>query len=349
MCSKHYHAAYRTENIDKVRVQKTRRYHADPETMREKHARWRAGNLEKIKESSKRWKAENAEKVRKADKLRSLRLKGFSEDGYALALAVQRNRCAICKTLFSELETREVHADHDHRTNEPRGVLCRHCNVGLGIFKDSPNLLNAAAEYLARPTMKGITMLEPKVEELKTAVEQNTAVLRELIAALTAAGALQTAQASAAAHSSPAVKAVVAAQKAADAKKSEKVATATDVTPAAETAPSASGEQSAPTGESSSSEPTGEMQPWAEKTAAKFAELKDATADLDNVRKAVLGINSLIGREQATAVLGRFGVQAVTPKDNKKGLDESQYADFFVLCLEVLSGKVDATASMVSE
>lgn len=184
---------------------------------------------------------------------------------------------------------------------------------------------------------------------LEAALQENTATMRELIAALTAAGALQTAQASAAAHSSPAVQAVVKAQKAADAKKSEKVATATDAPTPAETAPSASGEQSAPTGESSSSEPTGELQPWAEKTAAKFAELKDAAPDLDNVRKAVLGINSLIGREQATAVLGRFGVQAVTPKDNKKGLDESQYEGFFELCLEVLSGKVDATASMASE
>lgn len=184
---------------------------------------------------------------------------------------------------------------------------------------------------------------------LEVALQENTATMRELIAALTAAGALQTAQASAAAHSSPAVKAVVKAQKAADAKKSEKVASATDAPTPAETAPSASGEQSAPTGESSSSEPTGELQPWAEKTAAKFAELKDAAPDLDNVRKAVLGINSLIGREQATAVLGRFGVQAVTPKDNKKGLDESQYEGFFTLCLEVLSGKVDATASMASE
>jgi hypothetical protein len=186
---------------------------------------------------------------------------------------------------------------------------------------------------------------------LEVALQENTATMRELIAALTAAGALQTAQASAAAHSSPAVQAVVKAQKAADAKKptAEKVASATDATPAAETAPSASGEQSASTGESSSSEPTDELQPWAEKTSAKFAELKDAPADLENVRKAVLGINSLIGREQATAVLGRFGVQAVTPKDNKKGLDESQYEGFFTLCLEVLSGKVDATASMASE
>jgi hypothetical protein len=89
--------------------------------------------------------------------------------------------------------------------------------------------------------------------------------------------------------------------------------------------------------------------PWAERSAAKFAELKGAAPDLDNVRKAVLGINSLIGRDQANAVLARFGAQAVTAKDNKKGLDESQYPDFFTLCLEVLAGKVDATASMVSE
>jgi hypothetical protein len=198
---------------------------------------------------------------------------------------------------------------------------------------------------------------------LEAALQENTNVMRELIAALTAAGALQTAQASAAAHSSPAVKAVVAAQKAADAKKSgqdqktgsdagkPKSDSSTDSQGGAGEDPNGSkqsGEPSAPTGESSSSEPTA-LRPWAEKTAAKFAELKDGEANLDNVRKAVLGINSLIGREQATAVLGRFGVQAVTPKDNKKGLDESQYEEFFKLCLEVLSGAVDATASLASE
>lgn len=192
---------------------------------------------------------------------------------------------------------------------------------------------------------------------LEQALAENTAALKELTAALLAGGVVKNAQATAEAHSSPAVKAVVKAQKEADAKKPE----ADSAKPAAGEAGSSnakdaevpndstkSGEQSAPTGESSSSEPT-ELQPWAEKTAAKFAELKDATPDLENVRKAVLGINSLIGRDQATAVLGRFGVQAVTPKDNKKGLDESQYAEFLALCLEVLSGKVDATASMAAE
>jgi len=179
---------------------------------------------------------------------------------------------------------------------------------------------------------------------LEEQLAANTAAIKELTAALLATGVVKNAQATAEAHSSPAVQAVIKAQDKANAKKP----TAADTATTAVAASAPSGEQSASTGESFSSEPT-ELQPWAEKTADKYAELKDADADLDNVRKAVLGINSLIGREQATAVLARFGVQAVTPKDNKKGLDESQYPEFFKLCLEVLSGKVDATASMAAE
>ena len=171
---------------------------------------------------------------------------------------------------------------------------------------------------------------------------ENTAALKELTAALLAGGVLQNAQA----MTTPAVQAVVKAQKAADAKKF----TPKEPEAAAPTAdaPNASGEQSAPTGESSSSEPT-ELQPWAEKTAKLYGDLKDGEPTLDNLRKAVLGINGMIGREQAEAVLHRFGAQAITPKDNKKGLDAAQYPDAFALCLDVLSGRVDATASMVSE
>ena len=180
---------------------------------------------------------------------------------------------------------------------------------------------------------------------LEAAIPENTATLRELIAALTATGALQNAQDSAAAASSPAVQAVVKAQKAADAPQS--TPTATQKTAPATDAPS--GEASAPTAASSSSEPTGELQPWHEKTAETYAELKDADASLDNVKKAILAINAKIGRDQATAVLARFGAQAVTAKADKRGLDEDQYAGFFMLCLEVLAGRVDATASMASE
>lgn len=38
--------------------------------------------------------------------------------------------------------------DHNHQTGKFRGMLCNHCNRGLGNFKDNINTLHAAIEYL---------------------------------------------------------------------------------------------------------------------------------------------------------------------------------------------------------
>lgn len=185
--------------------------------------------------------------------------------------------------------------------------------------------------------------LEAVIEAQNAAIVENTNVMRELIAALTAAGALQTAQASAQAASSPAVKAVVKAQKElqnkeADAKKSEQ-------TTEAQTATSGEASTSAPATESASAD-AGDLQPWADKTAELYAKLKDLDPNFANLKDAVLGINRLIGREQAEAILARFGAQAITTKADKKGLDENQYPAAFEMCIEVLAGRADATASM---
>jgi len=51
-------------------------------------------------------------------------------------------RCTIC----GNEETLVV--DHDHKTNQIRGMLCNHCNRGLGHFKDDPDLLEYARIYL---------------------------------------------------------------------------------------------------------------------------------------------------------------------------------------------------------
>lgn len=50
--------------------------------------------------------------------------------------------CELCGSLDN------LHIDHNHSTNIVRGVLCTNCNRGLGHFKDSPDLLKKAVEYL---------------------------------------------------------------------------------------------------------------------------------------------------------------------------------------------------------
>mgnify|MGYP001576209901 CR=1 FL=1 len=41
-----------------------------------------------------------------------------------------------------------LHIDHNHTTGAVRGLLCTQCNVGVGMLKDSPAVLRAAANYL---------------------------------------------------------------------------------------------------------------------------------------------------------------------------------------------------------
>lgn len=57
----------------------------------------------------------------------------------------QEGRCATCQI---DLVLIKVCVDHDHRTDEVRGLLCNECNHGLGKFKDNPETIMRAAEYL---------------------------------------------------------------------------------------------------------------------------------------------------------------------------------------------------------
>lgn len=77
-------------------------------------------------------------------------LYGLSLDGFDELLTAQNGLCAICDvTLVVGGNTKtSAHVDHDHTTNEVRGILCANCNVGLGKFHDDAMKLMKAAEYL---------------------------------------------------------------------------------------------------------------------------------------------------------------------------------------------------------
>ena len=71
---------------------------------------------------------------------------GWTVEMLEEAKRVQRNRCAICRVIMHDPQ-----ADHEH-TNppNPRELLCRPCNIGLGHFKDNPELLRKAAKYVEK-------------------------------------------------------------------------------------------------------------------------------------------------------------------------------------------------------
>ena len=42
--------------------------------------------------------------------------------------------------------------DHNHETMAFRGYICKHCNAGLGLLKDSPSIVSNALKYLNSET-----------------------------------------------------------------------------------------------------------------------------------------------------------------------------------------------------
>jgi hypothetical protein len=69
----------------------------------------------------------------------------FTRDAYEHLLVEQGYVCGICGGL--PISTR-LAVDHDHRSGDVRGLLCRRCNTALGSFRDSTELLRSAIKYL---------------------------------------------------------------------------------------------------------------------------------------------------------------------------------------------------------
>lgn len=88
-----------------------------------------------------------------AEKIKGLY--GLSRIDYEFMAALQQGKCAICH-LAPQLPPEDgrrsplhrLHVDHDHATGLVRALLCFHCNLGLGRFRDNPELLRTAATYI---------------------------------------------------------------------------------------------------------------------------------------------------------------------------------------------------------
>lgn len=75
---------------------------------------------------------------------------GLSLEQYDGLAEMQNGACAICHASISRggWKYDSLVVDHNHSTGAVRGLLCRHCNTGLGFFFDRPDFLRNAADYL---------------------------------------------------------------------------------------------------------------------------------------------------------------------------------------------------------
>ena len=78
----------------------------------------------------------------------------MSQEEYDRRYAAQGGRCALCDEpeiqTYKRGATRTIKLtkDHDHKTGKWRGVLCRRCNMALGLFDDDPVRMLKAADYV---------------------------------------------------------------------------------------------------------------------------------------------------------------------------------------------------------
>lgn len=80
---------------------------------------------------------------------------GVTYADYVRMYAEQKGRCKICGG--EGFKVKECHIiklvlDHDHKTGKVRGLLCPSCNKALGLFKDNPEWLRNAQQYLKGAT-----------------------------------------------------------------------------------------------------------------------------------------------------------------------------------------------------
>lgn len=78
----------------------------------------------------------------------NLRPYGIGIADYERMLAEQGGACAICRVTEPGRGRAVFAVDHDHDTDRVRGLLCLSCNVAIGLLRDSPAVLRAAALYL---------------------------------------------------------------------------------------------------------------------------------------------------------------------------------------------------------
>lgn len=104
---------------------------------------YNAANADKLTVHRRNYKAKNKERCAALSKKSALKLRyGITPSEHEAMRVAQGGLCAICQ------QARELVIDHCHAAKRVRKLLCDDCNRGIGCFRDDPERLRLAADYL---------------------------------------------------------------------------------------------------------------------------------------------------------------------------------------------------------
>ena len=98
---------------------------------------WYPKNKQKQIASSNRWKSKNKMRIK-------AKIYNLSEEELQNLFDKSNNKCNICLDSFEET----LFVDHSHETGKVRGLLCRKCNMALGVINDDVQILKNMIQYL---------------------------------------------------------------------------------------------------------------------------------------------------------------------------------------------------------
>jgi hypothetical protein len=131
---------YRKSNPERTKAYDKKQYHKHKDKNREAkllYARqYREAHAETLKP-----------KMVKYLKTRRCKIFGISLQEWERMHADQGGVCAICSRPDPK---KSLSVDHSHSTGKVRGLLCGNCNLALGQFRDSADILESAASYLRK-------------------------------------------------------------------------------------------------------------------------------------------------------------------------------------------------------
>lgn len=113
--------------------------------------RYKERNREKIRAKDNAYYQANKAKRALGKWLTNIKRRGGTYAWFEAKLREQGGLCGICSVVlgpYGRVRQNAWVVDHNHATGAPRGLICRLCNMGLGMFRDDPVALSRAVHYL---------------------------------------------------------------------------------------------------------------------------------------------------------------------------------------------------------